>query len=129
MSTAAKISGAARISLIAAVAASSLTMSGQLAAALTSTLRPDGDVLRQWSGTPGTAWAALDDPVTQPTSVPATDYIYAGAAGRVTEVALTNLAFAGPTGTVTRGSTPTQVQPLSCGRTSFRKGRCGQPRR
>jgi hypothetical protein len=52
-------------------------------------------------GTPETAWATLDDPVTQPTSVPATDYIYAGAAGRVTEVTLTNLAFAGQTGTVT----------------------------
>ncbi|MEU0883352.1 polysaccharide lyase [Lentzea sp. NPDC005914] len=81
--------------------ASLVTVLSPQATALTSTLRPDADVLRQWSGTPGSAWASLDDPVTQPTTVPATDYIYAGAAGRVTEVALTNPALTGPNGTVT----------------------------
>lgn len=90
-----------RICLTTAIAASLVTVPGQPATALTVTLRPDADVVRQWSGTPGTAWAALDDPVTQPTAVPATDYIYAGAAGRVTEVALTSLDVAGSSGTVT----------------------------
>jgi hypothetical protein len=46
------IGALARISLIAAVVTSSVTMSGQPAAALTSTLRPDGDVLRQWTARP-----------------------------------------------------------------------------
>jgi hypothetical protein len=87
--------------LAMAVMACLTVLSAQPAVALTSTLRPDGDVVRQWSGTPGAAWAALDDPTTQPTAVPATDYIYAGAAGRVTEVTLANLAFAGSTGNVT----------------------------
>jgi hypothetical protein len=57
-------------------------------------LRPDGDIVRAWTGgTPGSAAAALDDPVTQPTAVPATDYIYARDPARSTEVTLstTNL--------------------------------------
>lgn len=44
----------------------------------TYVLRPDGDVVSQWSrsGAP-TAWEALDDPVTRPTSVGGTDYVFA----------------------------------------------------
>lgn len=64
-------------------------------------LRPTGDVLRQWSGTAGTAAAALDDPVIQPTAVAATDFIYSGAAGRVTEVALADHPLSGGTAAVT----------------------------
>jgi Polysaccharide lyase len=91
------------LSLIGAgiAVAALLVVSAQQAAALTSMLRPDGDVLKQWSGSAGAAWAALDDPVTQPASVPATDYIFAGAAGRVTEVAVGNVEFAGATGSAT----------------------------
>jgi hypothetical protein len=65
-------------------------------------LRPNGDVVRQWTGgTPGTAAAAIDDPVTQPTSVAATDYIYSGGAGRITEVALADQSLSGGTAAVT----------------------------
>jgi hypothetical protein len=52
-------------------------------------LRPDADVTSQWSKVgASTAWAALDDNVTQPTSVGTADYISAGAPDRVTEVGL-----------------------------------------
>jgi hypothetical protein len=52
-------------------------------------LRPDADVTSQWSTVgASTAWAALDDSVTQPTSVGTADYISAGAPDRVTEVGL-----------------------------------------
>ncbi|GLY03945.1 polysaccharide lyase [Actinoplanes sp. NBRC 101535] len=65
-------------------------------------LRPDGDVLRQWTGgTTGTAAAALDDAVTQPTAVPAADYIYAGGPNRVTEVTLADQALSGGTSALT----------------------------
>jgi Polysaccharide lyase len=51
-------------------------------------LRPKSDV-EPWTvnGAP-TAWAALDDEVTQPTPVDATDYIWSGGSGRVTEVSM-----------------------------------------
>jgi hypothetical protein len=51
-------------------------------------LRPKSDVV-PWTvnGAP-TAWAALDDEVTQPTPVAATDYIWGGGSGRVTEVSM-----------------------------------------
>jgi hypothetical protein len=65
-------------------------------------LRPDGDVVRQWTGgTAGTAAAAIDDPVTQPTAVAATDYIYSGGAGRVTEVTIADQPLSGGTAAVT----------------------------
>ena len=78
----------AALGVVVTALAATVVWPVQSAAALTSVLRPDGDVVRQWTGTPGTAWTALDDPVTQPTSVPATDYIHAGTSGRVTEVTL-----------------------------------------
>jgi hypothetical protein len=66
------------------------------AAASPVVLRPDGDVVRQWTGgTPGTAAAALDDPVVQPAPVPAADYIYAGTVGRRTEVTLADQSLGG----------------------------------
>ena len=66
------------------------------AAAASAVLRPDGDVVRQWTGgTPGPAWSAIDDAVIQPTGVAATDYIWSGGANRVTEV---NLSAAGLSG-------------------------------
>lgn len=51
-------------------------------------LRPDGDIVSEWRHpTTPTAWEALDDDETPPTSVPSIDYIHpAGTAGRVTEV-------------------------------------------
>src|SRR5215212_7169816 len=54
------------------------------AAAGTVVSRPNGDVTVGWQvkGGGSTAWQALDDPVTQPASVDATDYLWAGAAGR-----------------------------------------------
>ncbi|HEX8346036.1 MAG TPA: polysaccharide lyase [Actinoplanes sp.] len=65
-------------------------------------LRPDGDVVRQWTGgTAGTAAAAIDDPVTQPTAVAATDYVYSGGAGRVTEVTLAGQSLSGGTAAAT----------------------------
>jgi len=72
---------------------------GESAAATPSAvLRPDGDVIRQWSGgTPGPAWSAVDDDVTQPTSVSANDYIWSGGLDRVTEVSLSAAALAGST--------------------------------
>lgn len=61
-----------------------------------SVLRPDGDIARGWlGGTPGSAAAAIDDGVTQPTSVPATDYIYARDPGRSTEVSLSTASLQG----------------------------------
>jgi hypothetical protein len=65
-------------------------------------LRPAGEVVRQWTGgTPGTAAAAIDDSVIQPTAVAATDYIYSGGAGRVTEVTLADQSPSGGTAAVT----------------------------
>jgi hypothetical protein len=65
-------------------------------------LRPDGDVVRLWTGgTAGTAAAAIDDPVTQPTAVAATDYIYSGGAGRITEVTVADQPLSGGTAAVT----------------------------
>jgi hypothetical protein len=64
------------------------------AAAGSYSLRPDGDVTSQWSKTgASTAWGALDDNVTQPTSVGTADYISASSAGRVTEVSLATHAL------------------------------------
>jgi hypothetical protein len=65
-------------------------------------LRPDGDVVRQWTGgSTGTAAAAIDDPVTQPAAVAAADYVYSGGAGRVTEVSLGGQSLAGGTAAAT----------------------------
>lgn len=55
-------------------------------------MRPVADSFNNWlvkpgSGT-GSAWAAIDDAVTDPTSVPATDWLWAGGANRVAEVKL-----------------------------------------
>ncbi|GAB3262411.1 hypothetical protein [Kineosporia babensis] len=66
-------------------------------AAATSTasiIRPQADIQRQWpGGTAGSAAAAIDDAVQQPTAVPGTDFIYARNANRITEVSLANLAL------------------------------------
>ncbi|GGQ85632.1 hypothetical protein [Couchioplanes azureus] len=88
-------------------------------------LRPDGDVVREWSsGTPGPAWSALDDAVVQPASVSSADYIYASGAGRRTEVTLQTTSLAGGTASVagwfyanTGGSTQLTAEIVSGGRT------------
>ena len=60
-----------------------------------SLLRPDGDVMREWTGgTPGAAWSAIDEPVLQP-AAPTSDYIWAGEAGRRTEVNLSTTPLSG----------------------------------
>ena len=62
----------------------------QPAAAATVRLSPNGDVANAWQVNPsGAAWAAVDDPITQPDPVPATDGIWAGAAGRVAHLGMT----------------------------------------
>ena len=78
----------------------SLTMlNGTPVAAATATLRPDGDVVREWTGgTQGSAWAAIDDDVAAPTTVDAADYIFSGGAGRRTEVTMSTTALAGAAG-------------------------------
>jgi Polysaccharide lyase len=91
----------AALAAVAAVVLSVAMPAVPAAALTTSVLRPNADVVRQWTGTPGTAWAALDDPVTEPATVPATDHIYGSVAGRVTEVALTEMVIAGSTGSAT----------------------------
>jgi hypothetical protein len=61
-----------------------------------SVLRPDGDIARAWlGGTPGSAAAALDDDITQPTPASAADYIYARDPGRSTEVSLSSTDLEG----------------------------------
>ncbi|MGN9809546.1 hypothetical protein ACTMSW_09320 [Micromonospora sp. BQ11] len=67
------------------------------AAAAPIVIRPNGDVVRQWTGTPGSAWAAIDDPVVQPTAVPADYFIYGSAAGRTTEVTMSSAQLGGGT--------------------------------
>jgi hypothetical protein len=77
--------------LLACLAALTGLVAAQVAPADGSsyTLRPDGDVTSQWENVgASSAWAALDDDVTQPTSVDTADYISAGAPGLVTEVSL-----------------------------------------
>jgi hypothetical protein len=62
----------------------------------TYVLRPDGDITGQWSKIgASTEAAALDDNVTQPTSVGTGDYILAGAPGRVAEVSLSSHTLSG----------------------------------
>jgi len=88
-------------------------------------LRPDGDVVREWtSGTAGPAWSALDDAVVQPASVPAADYIYASGAGRRTEVTLATTSVSGGSASVagwfyanTGGATQLHVEVVTAGRT------------
>jgi hypothetical protein len=64
------------------------------AEAATNVLRPDTDITNTWQVTPGgAAYAAVDDPVTQPTAVPATEWLYAGAAGRSVEVGMSTTAI------------------------------------
>jgi hypothetical protein len=90
-----------RLGLVAGVVvAAGATAPTGAAGATTTIVRPDGDVVRQWTGTPGTAWSALDDAVAQPAAVGAADYIYGSVAGRVTEVTLGNPVYSG-TATVT----------------------------
>ena len=66
-------------------------------------LRPNSDVTSQWVvGGGGAAWDALDDPVTQPASVPVEKFIYEGVLNKVTEVGLTTQALG--TATPTSGT-------------------------
>lgn len=67
------------------------------ASSATSTARPDADVSNTWQVKPdgGAAYAALDDEVTSATSVPATDWLWAGSAGRTAEVAMSPVQLAG----------------------------------
>lgn len=54
-----------------------------------SLLRPDGDITSQWRlGGSSTAWEALDDEVTEPTAVPAEQFVYEKTPGKVLEVSL-----------------------------------------
>lgn len=54
-------------------------------------VRPDGDIVRQWTGTPGSAAAAIADAVVQPTAVSGANFIYGSRPGNVT-VGTRNLA-------------------------------------
>jgi hypothetical protein len=77
--------------VVAAVAALALASAHPVIApraeAATTVLRPDTDITNSWQVAPGgAAYAAVDDPVAQPTAVPATDWLYAGAAGRAVEL-------------------------------------------
>ena len=62
-----------------------------------SVLRPDSVVTSDWTlgGGATSAWEALNDAVTQPTPVPAEQFIYESAPGSVTEVGLTNQQLGG----------------------------------
>jgi hypothetical protein len=82
-------------SIAFAAAASAAFAWSAVADAATYNLRPDTTVSNQWvvGGAP-TPWEALDDAVTQPTSVTSADYIYSGGAGRVSEVGLTTRTLA-----------------------------------
>jgi hypothetical protein len=67
-------------------------------------LRPDGTVQSGWrifGG--GSAWEKLDEPVTQPTAIPANnDHLWAGGAGLTAEVSLANpSSYRGDPGEVT----------------------------
>lgn len=85
--------------------------------------RPDGDLTVAWQVRNGTsAWSALDDPVTQPTSVPAGDYIWAARAGAVAEISLGDAPLGDQTATArawfyanTGATTRLQVQVVSAG--------------
>jgi hypothetical protein len=63
----------------------------------TYTLRPNADVTSQWTVSgPATAWEALDEAITQPTTPsPLTDRIVTGTLNQVTEVALDTTTLAG----------------------------------
>ncbi|GAB6899131.1 hypothetical protein JCM9957A_22210 [Kineosporia succinea] len=62
-------------------------------------LRPTADVLRQWTGTTGPAWSAVDDDVRQPAPVEHDDFIYGSQPGRVTEMHLADHAIGAGTAT------------------------------
>ena len=75
--------------------ASTTSVSVPSAKAVPVILRPNGDVMREWTGgTPGAAWSAIDDPVVQPTA-PTSDYIWAGDDGRRTVVTLSTTPLSG----------------------------------
>jgi hypothetical protein len=84
------------VGLAAVVALSAINVA--TASAATYTLRPDADVSSQWSKVGATsAWDALNDGVTQPTSVGTADYISSGGNNRVTEVGLTDRTLSNET--------------------------------
>ncbi|MEV4641237.1 hypothetical protein AB0J80_28235 [Actinoplanes sp. NPDC049548] len=96
------VASAAALLLASTAALTVAAPPGAAAADAGVVLRPDGDVVREWtSGTPGPAWSALDDAVLQPASVSAADYIYASGAGRRTEVTLATTSLSGGTASVT----------------------------
>jgi glucose/arabinose dehydrogenase len=62
----------------------------------THILRPNADITSQWVvGGGGPAWDALNEAVTQPSSVPVEKFIYEGVLNKVTEVALTDPTLSG----------------------------------
>lgn len=62
-------------------------------------MRPVADTANNWqvkpSGGTSQAWAAIDDQITESTSVPATDWLWAGGTGHVAEVALSYPVYNG----------------------------------
>jgi hypothetical protein len=75
--------------VVLVVAAAVALVPGTPAAAATVRLTPNGDVANAWQVNPsGAAYAAVDDPISQPDPVPATDGIWAGATGRVAELGM-----------------------------------------
>jgi hypothetical protein len=57
------------------------------------TLNPNVDVLNEWQVKPtasNAAFSVVDDGIAQPNSVPATDWLWAGAAGKVVELGLSS---------------------------------------
>lgn len=71
--------------------------------AATYSLRPNSDVTAGWTVSPsGTRWAALDDAVTQPTSVDSTDYIFTLTNSAVAEVGTTDQSIGTDTPALSR---------------------------
>ena len=82
------------LAVASTVLAGVVVLAPRPASAATTVLRPNGDVVNGWQTKPGgTAWDALNDDVLDPAPAPATDWIWAGASGRVAEVGMSTTAI------------------------------------
>lgn len=119
--------GRASLVVISLVMASTLIFPALVYADTITAMRPVADTYNNWLVKPGSgtsqAWAAIDDPVSEGVSVPATDWLWAGGAGRVAEVALSYPEFNGmqPMNAAvkfyanTGASTQLRVETVACG--------------
>lgn len=119
--------GRASLVAISLVMASTLIFPALVYADTITAMRPVADTYNNWLVKPGSgtsqAWAAIDDPVSEGVSVPATDWLWAGGAGRVAEVALSYPEFNGmqPMNAAvkfyanTGASTQLRVETVACG--------------